>query len=72
MKTVGELKDFIKNMPDDRIIVTPGFDHSYHLGVEASKEEAELDPKTKNMWEYWDEENKNKKSNKLIDVLLIS
>lgn len=74
MKTVGELKDFIRNLPDDLLIVTSGSDHSYNLGVVANEEKAEFDPKTRtmpNMWEYWDEGNKNKKSNKVIDVLVI-
>jgi hypothetical protein len=72
MKTVGELKDFIRNLPDHLIIVTSGSDHSYNLGVTVNEEQAEIDPKTKEMWEYYDEGNKNKKSNKVIDVLTIT
>ena len=70
MTNAGKLKEMLKSVPDETLIVTTGSDHSY-VCAEASEEQAELDPKTRGMWEYWDEENKNKKSNKVINVFVI-
>jgi hypothetical protein len=71
MITVGQLKKNLDGVPDDVIVVTTGSDHSYNKVQSASQEPAEIDPRTKEMWEYWDEGNKNKKSNKVIDVFAI-
>jgi len=68
---IKKLKETIANLSDDMFVVMEGFDHSYNKIECASVVEAELDPKTREMWEYYDEENKCKKSNKVIDVLLI-
>ena len=72
MITIGQLKKMFveENIPDDTVIVTSGSDHSYQH-VQASIEEAELDLKSRLMWEYYDKDSKNKKSNKVISVLVI-
>ena len=73
MTNAGQLKNLLINIPDETPVVTPGSDHSYYH-IDASVEQAEIDPKTRtmpNMWEYFDDDNKNKKSNKVIDVLVI-
>lgn len=73
MTNVGQLKKVLEQIPDETPVVTSGSDHSY-CHIKAFVEQAEFDPKTRtmpNMWEYYDEGNKNKKSNKVIDVLAI-
>jgi hypothetical protein len=71
MITVGQLKKELEGVPDNVAIVTTGSDHSYNKVQSVSKEPAEIDPRTKEMWEYYGEGNKNKKSNKVIDVFVI-
>lgn len=79
--TVGELRQLIKDLPDNMIIVAPGSDHSYNLTnvqvVKAAEIKYHNDKFTDGtrgisyMWEYYDEGNRSLKSTKIKDVLLV-
>jgi hypothetical protein len=69
--TVGELRTIIAEMDSSTPVVITGSDHSYMNVYNASKEDAEIDLKTREMWEYYDDESKCKKSNRVIEVLVI-
>jgi hypothetical protein len=38
--TIKQLKEKIKNLPDDMLVVLPGSDHSYSIGFYTGKETA--------------------------------
>ncbi len=67
---VGELRKYLAELNSNDPVVVSGSDHSYRL-ASVSAEAAEIDLKTREMWEYYDEGNKNKKSNRVINVVVI-
>lgn len=69
MKT-GELKAYLKNIPDDLDIVVSGSDHSYIKIDDVCEDKAEQH-KNGNLSEYYDQANLSHPKNKVIKVFRI-
>ena len=72
MKTVGDIKKILSDVSDDMIAVFEGSDHSYNNISSVYVEQAEYDPKTHDMWQYFDKGSMCKRSNKVISVLILT
>jgi hypothetical protein len=72
MMTVGALKEILKTVPDDTVIVTSGSDHSYEpVGqFQASMVTAEYVKKSHYFGEYWDDDSMSPGAVK-IEVIVI-
>lgn len=73
-KTVKELKELLKDLPDDMRLVVSGSDHSYdtaYAGVVRAEIDYSKSGMVKYMWEYYDEGNRSMKTSKVEEVLLV-
>jgi hypothetical protein len=68
--TVRELRHFIMNQPDNRIVVLRGVDHGYDLMDPPCVESAEfVDGDT--YLEYYDEDSRSSKDSKIVEVVVL-
>lgn len=67
---VKQLREELAALPDDSLVVTSGFDHSFQNVFHCRPDMAELMPDG-HMAEYWDDENLSYPESKKIKVVVI-
>ena len=72
---IKDLKEMIKDLPDEMQVVVPGSDHSYYKGS-AGVAQAEImygknGKHIQDMWEYYDEGNRSYKTTKIENVFVV-
>jgi hypothetical protein len=65
---VGKLKELIKDLPDDTVILVPGSDHSYH---QPNCHIAPAELCDGDYYEYWNDECMTKGAKKIDKTLVI-